>query len=218
MNKEFQKRILSSFLIIPISLFFIIKGSYFFSVFLCIFFLITSYEWVKMNKKYIPKIIGCSYLLVSIYTAYLLRDTFGINIFLFVIIICVFTDIGGYSFGKTFKGPKLTKISPNKTYSGMIGSFVLSIIAGYIYTHYQLTFTYFDVSKLSIRDLPYLEIILFISFISQLGDLIISYFKRLAKIKNTGKLIPGHGGLLDRVDGLIFAIPSSYLLFYFLNL
>ena len=60
-------------------------------------------------------------------------------------------------------------------------------------------------------------IIFTISLISQIGDLVISYFKRKAKIKNTGKILPGHGGILDRVDGIIFAIPASYLLFNFLN-
>ena len=90
----------------------------------------------------------------------------------------------------------------------MIGSFIFSIIAGSIYLQYQPIFT--------LDDLSYLSIIFFISGVSQIGDLIISYFKRLAKVKNTGKILPGHGGLLDRVDGIIFAIPTSYLLFNYL--
>jgi phosphatidate cytidylyltransferase len=213
MKKEFQKRIFSSLVIIPIAFFFVIKGAIFFLFFLSIFYLATTYEWLKMNKKRLYKFIGSIYLFFAFYSAFLLRSDFGLNIFLFIILICIFTDIGGYIFGKTFKGPKLTKISPNKTYAGMIGSFVLSIIAASVFTEYQSFFTFFEISIILKNDLNYILIILFISFISQIGDLIISYFKRLAKIKDTGKFIPGHGGLLDRVDGIIFAIPASYILF-----
>ncbi len=208
MKKEFEKRLFSSLAIIPITFFFIIKGSLFFTFFLGIFFLVTAYEWFKMVKNDLAKFFGIIYLLLICYLAFLLRKHLGLNIFLFTITICIFTDLGGYIFGKIFKGPKLTKISPNKTYSGMIGSFIFSIIAGSIYLQYQPIFT--------LDDLSYLSIIFFISGVSQIGDLIISYFKRLAKVKNTGKILPGHGGLLDRVDGIIFAIPTSYLLFNYL--
>ena len=131
----------------------------------------------------------------------------GLNYFLLIILICIFTDIGGYVFGKIFKGPKLTIISPNKTYSGVVGSFIFSLIAGLIYLDYF--------GKKEIVDLEHLIIlliILFISLISQIGDLLISYFKRKAKLKDTGKILPGHGGLLDRIDGLIFVMPMIYLL------
>ena len=217
MKKEFEKRILSSLIIVPISFFFIIKGSVFFSFFLSIFFLATCYEWVKMNKNDLLKFLGAIYLFIITYFAYLLRENFGLNIFIFIIIICIFTDIGGYVFGKIFKGPKLTKISPNKTYAGMIGSFIFSLIAGSIYDQYQNSFTIFELFILQKNDLIFTMIVLFISAISQAGDLIISYFKRLAKVKDTGKLLPGHGGLLDRVDGIIFAIPFTYLLFNFIS-
>ena len=216
MKKEFEKRILSSLIIIPIAFFFIIKGSAFFIFFLSIFFLATSYEWIKMNKKDIFKFFGIIYLFTISYFAYLLRENYGLNIFIFIVIICIFTDIGGYVFGKIFKGPRLIKISPNKTYAGMIGSFIFSLIAGYIYTQFENLFTLFELFILQTNDLIYMMIVLVISATSQIGDLIISYFKRLAKVKDTGKLLPGHGGLLDRVDGIIFAIPFSYLLFNFL--
>ena len=204
--KEFEKRILSSLIIIPIVFFFIIKGSLFFLFFLGIFFYATSYEWFKMNKDNGFKIIGIIYLFIVVYSAYFLRENFGIKIFIFIIIICIFTDIGGYIFGKLFKGPKLIKISPNKTYAGMIGGFILSMIAGSIYKKNIFIYSY------QIEDSKFLLTILLISAISQIGDLIISYFKRLAKVKDTGKLLPGHGGLLDRVDGIIFAVPISYLI------
>ena len=111
-------------------------------------------------------------------------------------------------FGKIFKGTKLTKISPNKTYSGMVGSYFLSVISVLFYTNfYGLIFW---------NDNLLLIIVILISSVSQIGDLIVSYFKRISKIKHTGKLLPGHGGLLDRIDGMIFTIPFAYILFKFL--
>ena len=100
----------------------------------------------------------------------------------------------------------------------MIGSFILPILTGYIYINFQDFLKVFDISNLQKEKLIFFLIIFFISATSQIGDLIISYFKRLAKIKNTGKILPGHGGLLDRVDGIIFAIPVSFLLFSYFNL
>jgi phosphatidate cytidylyltransferase len=221
-NNELQNRILSSIIIIPIAIFFVIQGSIFFAFFLSIFFLGTSYEWIKMNKKNILKIIGIFFLFFASYSAYLLREKFSLEIFILILIICIFTDLGGYIFGKTFKGPKLTKISPKKTYAGVFGSFILSLIAAIIFTKYtnignlaHINLSILTGNNLELDNMFFL-FILFTSFISQIGDLIISYFKRLAKIKNTGKLLPGHGGLLDRVDGIIFVIPTSYLLFIFL--
>ena len=124
--------------------------------------------------------------------------------FLYIISICFFTDMGGYIFGKTIGGKKLSKISPNKTISGTIGSFISSIIPLVLI----MNLNYLDL-ELNIRNILFC---LFISSISQLGDLFISLLKRKAKIKDTGNLLPGHGGILDRVDGIIFAVPFSYFL------
>ena len=125
------------------------------------------------------------------------------NVFLFILSICIFTDVGGYIFGNIFKGKKLTSISPNKTYSGMIGSFICSLIICVLFI------IYFNFSI-------YLIIYTFlISLVSQSGDLFISYLKRKAGIKDTGNFLPGHGGLLDRMDGMIFAIPLGIKLFVF---
>ena len=212
MKNESLKRILSSLVIIPVAFFFILKGSIFFMFFLGIFFMLASYEWTRMSKSVLIKLLGIAYLLFVSYTAYLFRGDYlnDFYYFLFVIIICISTDVGGYVFGKLFKGPKLTKISPNKTYAGMIGSFFLSIISAYLFKVYVFEIVLF-------REFYLLLLILFISSMSQAGDLIISYFKRLSKVKNTGNLIPGHGGLLDRVDGIIFALPASYILFKLIN-
>ena len=128
----------------------------------------------------------------------------GPTFFLFIISICFFSDIGGYAFGKVIGGKKLTKISPNKTISGSIGSFIFSLIP-------MILFSNFSDFELKIN-LYTIIFILLISLICQLGDLFISLVKRKAKIKDTGKILPGHGGLLDRVDGIIFALPFSYFL------
>ena len=209
MIKEFEKRLLSSLLLIPITIFFIIQGSVFFTFFLSILFLATSYEWLKMSKKNnLLKILGIIFLLFSFYVAYKLREGESFKLFLFIVVICISTDIGGYIFGKVFKGPKLIKISPKKTYAGVIGSFLLSLIAGLIFVKYLD-----DVPTITNADsLTLLLPILSISLISQIGDLIISYFKRKAKLKDTGKILPGHGGVLDRIDGLVFVMPIIYLL------
>ena len=113
------------------------------------------------------------------------------------------SDIGGYLFGKTFKGKKLTKISPNKTVIGLIGSFILSLFP---YIIFSLIFDSFILFNNNI--LYNIFLCLYLSLVCQMGDLFISYFKRLAKVKDTGKILPGHGGILDRIDGIIFAIPS----------
>ena len=212
MRNETFKRVLSSFIILPIALFFIIKGSSFYLFFLSMFFLWTSYEWHQMTKKKKYSIFGFIFLLLSYFSAYLIRgNTFDeLVVFLAIILICISTDIGGYVFGNLFKGPKLVKISPNKTYTGVFGSYLLSII-------FVSIFKIFYSLLNNLNDMEFLLLILSISTVSQSGDLIISYFKRLSKIKNTGKILPGHGGLLDRVDGMIFAIPFSYLLFKFIN-
>ena len=131
--------------------------------------------------------------------------------FLVVIIICISTDIGGYIFGKLFKGPKLTKISPNKTYAGVIGSYLLSIINFFIF------FKFSDLHNINNLTVEIIIFIILISTVSQIGDLVISYFKRKSNIKNTGNIIPGHGGLLDRIDGMIFAFPFAYCVTYFLK-
>ena len=125
------------------------------------------------------------------------------TIFLFILLICIFTDIGGYIFGNIFKGKKLTSISPNKTYAGMIGSFICSLITCtlfIIYFNFSFQFMFFT---------------FLISLVSQSGDLFISYLKRKANIKDTGNFLPGHGGLLDRLDGIIFAIPVGIKIFIF---
>lgn len=217
MDRELLKRLLSSIIMVPIALFFIVKGSIFFTLFLFIILIITINEWIGMCKKNnLIKFTGLIFLIISFYLAYILRNNEGLYTFLFVVLISICSDIGGYTFGKLLKGPKITKISPNKTYSGAIGGFVVSLIGGLGF-YEQMTIDFLLNFKSNFEEyisfnLYLLIFILMISTVSQIGDLVISYFKRLAKVKDTGKLLPGHGGLLDRIDGIIFVIPFSYLI------
>ena len=204
MLKEFEKRILSSLILIPVAIFFIFKGTFFFNFFLIICLSVTLYEWQMMSKKKPYNIFGHIFLILSFYSAYLIRneDEKSLYIFLAILLVCISTDIGGYIFGKILKGPKLTKISPKKTYSGVFGGYLLSIIVANFFIDYvDLNF-----------HIEEFVIVIVISTISQIGDITVSYFKRLSKLKNTGKLIPGHGGILDRIDGMIFVFPFFYII------
>ena len=136
--------------------------------------------------------------------SYEIHETKGPVFFLYVISVCFCTDIGGYFFGKIIGGKKLSKISPNKTISGTVGSFLFSLVPLIIF----LNINFLDF-KLNLTNIVFC---LLISLISQLGDLFISFIKRKANTKDTGNVLPGHGGVLDRLDGIIFAVPFSYFL------
>ena len=209
MKNELFKRILSSIILITIAFFFIIKGSLIFIFFISLCFLITSYEWHKMSQKKAYYLPGLLFLILSFYSTYAIRTdpNSSLEYFIIILLICISTDVGGYIFGNIFKGPKLTKISPKKTYSGSIGGYLLSII----FLNLFFNSPYYLYPKEMTSNI--FIFILLISTVSQLGDIIISYFKRLSKIKDTGKIIPGHGGLLDRLDGMIFAFPFCYGIF-----
>ena len=210
-KEEIIKRVLSSIILLPIVLFFIIKGSFLFNFFIFICFLITTYEWLKLSKNNLLKLFGTIFIVISFYTIFNIRNGFDRDYLhlLLVVIICISTDIGGYVFGNIFKGPKLTKISPKKTYSGVIGSFLLSLIFTNLFLDFLSNVETFEFTK------EMFLFILLVSLVSQIGDIIISYFKRKSKIKDTGTIIPGHGGILDRIDGMIFALPFAYV--FFLN-
>ena len=225
MNSELKKRINTSvilFILLYICIFVNLNISLFSLIVISI---ISWFEFTKMtnkiyrNKKeflsnlilvlsafYFAMFTGVSYYLIEIDKIY----------FSYIILICALSDIGGYVFGKIFKGKKLTKISPNKTISGSLGSFIFALIPCFVF---KIIFLFSDIYFLAFSSNLLFNILisLFLSLISQLGDLYISYFKRLSDIKDTGKILPGHGGLLDRIDGIIFAIPSFCILGYLLN-
>ena len=213
---EFITRLISSILLIPLIVFIVMIGSYYFTFFLYLCFVISTFEWVKISnsKKYF--VPGLFVLMLSFYSAYKIRftgydDFAGASLFLFILFICVLTDLGGYFFGKILKGPKLTRISPKKTISGFVGGFILPLLVFYLLTKSKILI--FDNNYLNINFTLINFFIITTSFISQIGDLTISYFKRLSGIKNSGKIIPGHGGILDRIDGMIFVFLISNFLY-----
>ena len=217
MENNLKKRILTSFVLI-----FFFSISLFFNKYLLLFFLflVILICYIEFNNLLLKicennflgllftRFIIFNYLVFFAYASYQFYNDY----LLLLIVICVFSDTGGFIVGKSLGGKKLTRISPNKTISGSIGSFIFSNFP-FIY------FFYFDQTKLNIGIIftndKFINFFIF-SFLSsllcQLGDLSVSYLKRKANIKDTGKILPGHGGLLDRIDGIIFVIPFLYLL------
>ena len=229
MSQNLIKRIITS--VILLFLFFIISFSnkYIFIFSICLVGLIICIEANKIFLKlleirlqdgsYIIKKFNFKFLILNLITffyIFFIFCYFSYKIYLiqtpifllYFISICFFTDIGGYIFGKIIGGKKLTSISPNKTISGTIGSFIFSLIPLVLFS----SLDYFDLEF----GFNNLIICLTVSLISQIGDLSISYLKRRTNIKDTGKILPGHGGMLDRLDGIIFALPFSYLLLKFI--
>ena len=214
MTKEFTKRIFTSlFLITLLGLVFFY--SYILIISLIIIAIISWIEFQGLIIKIFRKKSYKSNILILFIKALILLylSCFSFLIFnaitydetlliIYLFSICIFSDIGGFVFGKTFKGKKLTKISPNKTISGLIGSFILSL--------FLVPFFYFYLKNFSITDLIIVSIV--VSFFCQLGDLFVSYLKRKAKVKDTGDILPGHGGILDRIDGILFAVPVGLMI------
>ena len=213
-----SKRIITSIILI-----FIVSISLFYNKYIWLFTLIfvslvlfiefnnlVNKIW-KKEKKTIFKfnIFSSLFLLILIYVSYESYNNPPI-VLVFIILICIFSDTGGYLIGNLICGKKLTKISPNKTISGSIGSFLFSLMPIVIFWGlYNFTN---DLSFKTESSLKLIPICLFLCLICQLGDLFISYFKRKAKVEDTGSILPGHGGLLDRIDGIIFVLPAAYLI------
>ena len=217
MSNELKKRILTSLLLILLLI-----AMYFYSLVMFIAILVISIilwiEFYGLISKILPKnrvkdkVLKFFYKAVSLLYLLLLVsfviavETYYQNLkiyLIYAVLTAILSDIGGLVFGKTFKGRKLTKISPNKTISGSIGSFIFSLLL--------IPFFFQELIKFNILSL--ITITLMISLISQLGDLFISYLKRKAKVKDTSDLLPGHGGFLDRLDGIIFSIPFGVTMF-----
>jgi len=221
MSSELKKRILTSIL-----LFSLLSAMYLYSFImigsLLIMAIIVWIEFyamvskiIKKNKfkdrllRFMLKSGSLLYLSLFVYFVFIIESHLtDLKIYLlYSVLIAILSDIGGLIFGKTFKGKKLTKISPNKTISGSIGSFILSIFLIPIFYNNLIIYDFLTLLILTIA----------ISLTSQLGDLFISYLKRKANVKDTSDLLPGHGGLLDRVDGIIFAAPLGVFLLNLLN-
>ena len=214
MKSEFIKRTISSFLLMSLIFLSVLINDYIFLSMLFIVIILSWIEWIKLVEKIkfkkIYHIINIIFFLIYLLIAFIVCfNVFVIDkyFFLIILMICVFSDTGGYVFGKTFGGKKLTKISPNKTVSGSIGSFLLSYVGFFVIYFYFNDLLFVRLETELLVFIPF-----FISSFCQLGDLFISFYKRKAKIKNTGNIIPGHGGLLDRIDGTIFALPIGFII------
>ena len=148
------------------------------------------------------------YLLIFCLMFFFFSNIEGLKIILYILLLgCVASDVGGYVFGKIFQGPKLTKISPNKTYAGSLGSMIFTLIVVVLLFYYSIQYFSYKVIIISL-----------ITTIScQLGDLLFSFLKRKAKIKDTGTILPGHGGVLDRLDGIFLGVPTGFLTLILLN-
>ena len=220
MGAELTKRIFTSIILLLL-----LCAMYLYTfVMICSLIIIAMIAWVefyalisKIIKKdlfkdkflrFLYKSMSLIYLFSLVFLIFAIESYyFDLKIYiLYSVLVAILSDIGGLVFGKTFKGKKLTKISPNKTISGSIGSFLLSLLV--------IPFFYEELTKYNYLTLILITIL--ISLTTQLGDLFISYLKRKAKVKNTSDILPGHGGFLDRIDGIIFAIPVGILLFDFI--
>ena len=220
-NKELTKRIITSLILITL-----LGLVFFYSYILIISLIIISViAWIefcaliekifiknslKINTlRILIKFLALIYLSIFSFFIFngIIKNNFNLNM-LYLFSICIFSDVGGLIFGKFFKGTKLTKISPNKTISGSIGSFISSLIlVPFFYYFLPEEFkSFFDLITLAI----------IVSLSCQLGDLFISYLKRKAKVKDTGDILPGHGGILDRIDGILFALPIGMIIWEFL--
>ena len=207
-NKELIKRIITALILIPIVVFIILSGKEFFILLLILVLIISTYEWFRLNKNIVSiiSVIGFLIILSSVSFSYFLRgnDHESIMVFLWIVFVCFFSDMGGYITGRIIKGKKIIKISPNKTYAGMYGSFIFSIFPILIFHFFKNDVLFLNFKTIILS--------LLFSLVCQLGDITVSYFKRKNRVKDTGNLLPGHGGLLDRIDGLIFVVIFSGVL------
>jgi|TARA_B100000795_G_C22778834_1_gene431271 phosphatidate cytidylyltransferase len=216
MSLELKKRIITSiFLLSLLTLMFLYSFVMFISLIIIAliswieFYALISKIIIKKDKKdqflrFLYKSLSLFYLSGLVFLILIIESNYNyLKLFLFYsVLVSIFSDIGGLTFGKFFKGKKLSYISPNKTVSGSIGSFICSLSLLPIFLQYLIEF---NIIKLIL-------ITLVISLTTQVGDLFISYLKRKAKVKDTSDILPGHGGVLDRIDGIIFAIPIGVFL------
>mgnify|MGYP006098019147 CR=1 FL=1 len=217
MSSNLKKRIVTSIFLISLLI-----GMFFYTYIMIVsLIVIATISWIEFYAliskilkrnilkdklfRFFYKTLSLFYLSGLVYLVFAIESEYSnFKIYLlYSILVAILSDLGGLVFGKIFKGKKLTKISPNKTISGSIGSFIFSL--------FLIPFFYKDLIDQNLLSILLITII--ISLISQLGDLFISLLKRKAKVKDTSDLLPGHGGVLDRVDGIIFAIPLGIYLF-----
>ena len=210
MTKDLKKRILTSITLLLL-LFFAFMNNYVLGYVLIIIALFSILEFLGMTMIILKKYKIIKFFVNSIFIFYIfyfcavfltLSFSLSLKILIFIILLtCVASDIGGFAVGKFFKGPRLTKISPKKTISGAIGSLIFSAIFATLLIYY-----------LTKNFEPYVIIIGLVTSLScQAGDLFFSFLKRKSSLKDTGNFLPGHGGILDRIDGMLLGIPLGFL-------
>ena len=209
-----NKRIFTSLIVFPVSMFFIIKGGNYIVSFLYAILILANFEAFSAFKRKTSIIFLDSILVVSLLSILHLRNdtTSSLILLVWVIILTISSDIGGYIFGKIFRWKRLTNISPNKTLSGVIGSVIFSIFS--ILLLGLICKILFQIDLSFFLKFKYFIFAVILSLSAQLGDLMVSYFKRLDKIKDTGKILPGHGGIFDRIDSLMFSTIVANILYY----
>ena len=215
MNLKLKKRITTSVILFLLTIFCIFINPY---VFIIAIIIVSYLSWYETNhlinsiNKSVTNWQHVAFNLITLFYAFGIFTVSAIGLyfllgpvfFLYALSICICSDIGGYIIGKNIGGKKLTKISPNKTISGSLGSFCFSMLP-------LLVFNNFDKFEYSLYSIDNFLFCLKVSLVCQLGDLFVSYFKRKAKVKDTGRILPGHGGILDRIDGIIFAVPFVFM-------
>ncbi len=215
MNLKLKKRITTSVILFLLTIFCIFINPY---VFIIVIIIVSYLSWYETNhlinsiNKSVTNWQHVAFNLTTLFYAFGIFTVSAIGLyfllgpvfFLYILSVCICSDIGGYIIGKNIGGKKLTKISPNKTISGSLGSFCFSMLP-------LLVFNNFDKFEYSLYSIDNFLFCLKVSLVCQLGDLFVSYFKRKAKVKDTGRILPGHGGILDRIDGIIFAVPFVFM-------
>ena len=209
-----KKRILTSIIVFPLSMYFILMGGNFIVSFLYAILILANFEAFSVFKKKLSIILLDSVLVVALLSLLHLRNDTASSfvLLIWIILLTISSDIGGYVFGKYFKWKKFTKISPNKTLSGVLGSFIFSLLSLFL-LGLIINFL-FNIDFSFILKIKYFILAIIFSLSSQIGDLTVSYFKRLEKIKHTGKILPGHGGIFDRIDSLMFSVIVANICYY----
>ena len=207
---DLSKRILTALIIFPLSVLFIFEGGDLLLLFLFVVFVVANYELFLVFSKKIIILCLDLVLILSLFSIYYLRESGEVSfkLLIWVIILCICSDIGGYVFGKIFKWKKITEISPNKTLSGVLGSFISSLFSLFIVENVSFTSSAF----IQFLEPKFFFLAIIFSLVAQIGDLTISFFKRLEAVKDMGKILPGHGGIFDRIDGLMFVVILTFLL------
>ena len=212
MKNELLNRIFTSIILLPVLFYAVINSGIYLTILLILVYFLAVYEIIKNTKNLLFIFLSNLILILAFFSFYYLRGNSNSSlIILYWVLASTFlSDIGGYVVGRIIKGKKLTKISPNKTYSGAVGSIIFSFFALPFLNILQNYF--FGQLLVNLLQFNYILLTILISIICQLGDLYISYWKRKIKIKDISNILPGHGGILDRIDGLIFVLIFSFIL------